>query len=158
MLCFCNHVNLIAVSEHHHHHPPLITRTFPQVNPQATPRLRLLRVHYQNSKLIIITLSSLLAYLMSTLFSNHRQISPRTLYSTFGPSTCVLGYGHAQNDLLLLSHVYSMSQILLVVYSSYTSSYFPSFESRLSSSDLFSELSLSFVFATHNLPILFSGI
>ena len=50
-------------------------------------------------------------------------------YSTIGPSTCVLGYGHAQNDLLLLSHVYSMSQNLLVVYSLYTSLYFPSFES-----------------------------
>ena len=61
----------------------------------------------------------------------------------------VSGYGHAQNDLLLLSHVYSMSQILLVVYSLYTSLYYPSFESRLSSSNLFPELSLSFVFATH---------
>ena len=37
-----NHVNLIAVSNHHHHHPPLITQTFPQVNPRATPRSRLL--------------------------------------------------------------------------------------------------------------------
>ena len=105
------------------------------------------------------TLSSLpLAYLMSTLFRNHQWISPWTLYSTIGPLTGVSGYRHAWNDLLLLSHVYSMSQILLVVYSSYTSLYFPSFESQLSSSNLFSELSLSFVFATHNLPISFSEI
>ena len=95
---------------------------------------------------------------MSTVFSNHRWISPRSFYSTFGPSTGVSGYGHARNDLLLLSHVYSMSQNLLVVYSLYPSLYFPSFESRLSSSNLFSELSLSFVFATHNLPISFSEI
>ena len=86
---------------------------------------------------------------MSTVFGNRRRISPRTLYSTFGPSTCVSGYGHARNDLLLLSHVYSMSQILPVVYSSYTPLYFPSFESRLSSSNLFSELSLSFVLALY---------
>ena len=64
-----------------------------------------------------------LAYLMSMLFSNHQQISPQTLYSTVGPSTCVSGYGHAWNDLLYLSHVYSMSQNFLVVYSSYTSLY-----------------------------------
>src|ERR1700761_3017949 len=42
-----------------------------------------------------------------------------------------------------------MSQILPVVYSSYTSLYFPSFESRLSSSNLFSELSLSFILALY---------
>src|SRR6201996_7293919 len=42
-----------------------------------------------------------------------------------------------------------MSQILPVVYSSYTPLYFPSFESRLSSSNLFSELSLSFVLALY---------
>ena len=81
-----------------------------------------LRVHYH-------TPSSSLAYLMSTVFGNRRQISPRSFYSTFGPLTGVSGYGHARNDLLLLSHVYSMSQNLLVVYSSYTSLYFPSFES-----------------------------
>ena len=54
---------------------------------------------------------------MSMLFGNHQWISPWTLYSTIGPSTCVSGYGHAWSDLLYLSHVYSMSQILLVVYS-----------------------------------------
>ena len=75
-----------------------------------------LRAHYH-------TPSSSLAYLMSTVFGNHRRISPRTLYSTFGPSTGVSGHGHARNDLLLLSHVYSMSQNLRVVYSSYTSLY-----------------------------------
>ena len=166
LLHFRNHVNLIAVSEHHHHHnsdsemlqlsiiiiiPLWLLGHFPKSIPE------LLR-GYNYSKLIIITLSSPLAYLMSTLFGNHRWISPRSLYSTFGPSTCVSGYGHTWNDLLLLSHVYSMSQILPVVYSLYTSLYFPSFESWLSSSNLFSELSLSFVFATHNLPISFSKI
>ena len=53
---------------------------------------------------------------MSMLFGNHQQISPWTLYSTIGPSTCVSGYVHAQNDLLYLSHVYSMSQNLLIVH------------------------------------------
>ena len=137
---------------YHHHHPPPITRTFPWVNPWATPRSRLLRVHYQTLS------SSSLAYLMSMLFGNHRRISPRSLYSTFGPLTYVSGYGHAWNDLLLLSHVYSMSQILPVAYSLYTSLYYPIFESRLSSSNLFSELSLSFIFATHKLSISSSEI
>ena len=65
------------------------------------------------------------------------------------PQLCISGYRHAWNNLLLLSHVYSMSQFLLVVYSLYTSLYYPSFESRLSSSNLFPELNLSFVFTTH---------
>ena len=95
------------------------------------------------------TPSSSLAYFMSTVFGNRWRISPQTLYSTFGPSTYVSGYGHARNDLVLLSHVYSMSHILPVVYSLYTSLYFPSFESWLSSSNLFSELSLSFVLALY---------
>ena len=142
MLCFHNHVNLIAVSEHHHHHnsnsetlqlsiiiiiPLRLLGHFPVSIPELLPRL-------YNSELILfqvhITPSSLpLAYLMSTVFGNRWWISPWSFYSTFGPSTCVSGYRHAQNDLLLLSHVYSMSQNLLVVYSSYTSLYFPSFES-----------------------------
>ena len=116
---------------YYHHHPPPITQTFPRVNPQATPRSQLLWVHYHTPS------SSSLAYFMSTLFGNHWRISPQSIYSTFGPLTCVSGYRHAQNDLLLLSHVYSMSQILLVVYSSHTSLYYPSFESQLSSSNLF---------------------
>ena len=141
-----------ATVVYYHHHPPPITQTFPRVNPRATLRSQLLRVHYHTPS------SSSLAYFMSTLFSNHRRISPQSLYSTSGPSTCVSGYGHTWNDLLLLSHVYSMSQILLVVYSSHTSLYYPSFESRLSSSNLFPELSLSFIFTTHYLSILFSEI
>ena len=102
-----------------HYQSPLFTRTFPRATPEPLPR------SYYSTVILLwvhITLSSLplaLAYLMSTLFNNHRQISPWTLYSTIGPSACVSGYRHAQNDLLYLSHVYSMSQILLVVYSSY---------------------------------------
>ena len=160
VLRFRNHVNLIAVSDHHHHHNSDLRRyscllsssspsNYLDISPSQSPSY---------SEVTITPSSSSLAYLMSTLFSNHWQISPWSLYSTFGPLTCVSGYGHAWNDLLLLSHVYSMSQILLVVYSLHTSLYYPSFESQLSSSNLFSELSLRLVFATHNLPISFSEI
>ena len=137
------------------------TLSVPPVHSDTPPRHSQDPRSYYSEVILLqvhITPSSLpLAYLMSTLFSNHQQISSQTLYSTIGPSTCVSGYGHAQNDLLYLSHVYSMSQILLVVYSSYTSLYFPSFESQLSSSNLFPEL-LSFVFATHKFSILSSKI
>ena len=157
MLHFRNHVNLITVSNHHHHNSNprcyscLLSSSSPSdyldISPSQFPSY---------SEVTITPSSSSLAYLMSTLFSNHWRISPRSLYST--PSTCVSGYGHARNDLLLLSYVNSMSQILLVVYSSHTSLYYPSFESQLSSSNLFSELSLRLVFAIHNLPISFSEI
>ena len=151
MLCFCNHVNLIAISNHHHHHnsdPRRYSCLLSSSSPSDYSDISLSQSP-SYSEVTITLSSSSLAYWMSTLFGNHWQISPWSLYSTFGPLTCVSGYGHAQNDLLLLSHVYSMSQILLVVYSLHTSLYYPSFESRLSSSNLFPELSLSFVFATH---------
>ena len=135
-----------ATVVYHHHHSPPITRTFLRVNPQVTPRSRLLRVHH-HWHILCQRYSVIVGGYHLGLFTQHLDLQ---LY--------VSGYGHARNDLLLLSHVYSMSQILPVVYSSYTSLYFPSFESRLSSSNLFSKLSLRLIFAIHNLPILFSEI
>ena len=129
-----------------YHHSPLITRTFLQVNPRVTPRSQLLRVHH-HWHILCQRYSVIVGGYHLGLFTQHLDL---WLY--------VSGYGHARNDLLLLSHVYSRSQILPVVYSSYTSLYFPSFESRLSSSNLFSELSLRLVFTIHNLPISFSEI
>ena len=160
LLRFHNHVNLITVSNHHHHHnsdPRRYSCLLSSPSPSNYSDISLSQ-SLSYSEVMITLSSSSLVYWMSTLFGNHRWISPWSLYSTFGPSTCVSGYGHARNDLLLLSHVYSMSQILLVVYSSHTSLYYPSFKSWLSSSNLFSELSLRLVFAIHNLPISFSEI
>ena len=89
MLCFRNHVNLIAVSDHQHYHNSDPKRLqFIQTSPEPIPShsevmttLSLLSsLSYSE---LILTLSSLpLAYLMSLLFSNHRRISTRTLYSS----------------------------------------------------------------------------
>ena len=89
VLHFRNYVNLIAVSEHHHHHNSdprcyscLSSSSFPSDYSDISPSQSL-----SYSEVTITPSSSSLAYLMSTLFGNRWQISPWSLYSTFGPST-----------------------------------------------------------------------
>ena len=127
MLRFHNHVNLIAISNHHHHHnsnprcyscvshhqPPLFTQTFPWATPKLLQahttlssyysKLILLWAHYHWHILCQCYLVIIGGYHLR-LFSQHFELQ-----------LCVSGYRHAQNDLLYLSHVYSMSQNFLVV-------------------------------------------
>ena len=87
VLCFCNHVNLITISNHHHHQ-----NSDPR-HLQLSTTSSVLSIHsdiFLSQSLsyseVITTPSSLsLAYLMSMLFGNNWWISPWTLYSTFQP-------------------------------------------------------------------------
>ena len=90
-----------------HYQSPPFTRTFPQ----ATPELILLRAHY-HWHILCQCYSVIIGGYHLRLFTQH-----------FNPQLCVSGYGHAWNDLLYLSHVYSMSQNFFVVYSSYNCLY-----------------------------------
>ena len=97
--------------------------------------------------------ATLKSYLMSKLFGHHSGYQLRLFTLHFNPQLCVSGYGHAQNDLYYLSHVYSMSQKLPVVI----------FHVLVCLSQvwiltqllqLVPKLSLSFVFTTHGSLIL----
>ena len=109
VLHFHNHVNLITVSDHHHHQNsnlrclqlsttssvPLFTWTFPWDNP------KLLQAHY-HWHILCQCYSVIISGYQLGLFAQH-----------FNPWLWISGYGHAQNDFLYLSHVYSMSQNFL---------------------------------------------
>ena len=107
-LCYISitHVNLISVSDYHVTF--LSTTLFWDAQQLAT----ISSVPLFTWTFLQATLKS---YLMSKLFGHHSRYQLGLFTLHFNPQLCVSGYGHAQNNLYYLSHVYSMSQKLPVV-------------------------------------------